>query len=243
VIYSAVSPLDRDSPIECLGVFDDSLDLDCQPPLIRSGHRVPRAQVAGTRKRNLRLPSQSWMKFAAESLEQPRMGDIPNRISGWIDAHCQVESDDGSKRSDVLEVELITSPPEAPDLRVVQASSSSDFAEAQSCRDSSASYLRGEARPSVARSTAPAVARSLSRGHRERASHVALACRLSGRSIPSVLLSRPHQASHNASGRGAPRAPWRSTWPDGPRASPEVVDAGCRCPLGRRLLSHGQRLA
>jgi hypothetical protein len=181
------------------------------------------------------------MKFAAESLEQPRMSDIPNRISSWIDAHCQIESDDGGQCPDVLEAELMTPPLEAPDLCAVQANCSSDLAEAQSCRDSSAPDLRCQPRSSVARSTAPAVARSLSRGYRERASHEALACRLSGRSIASILLSRPHQASPTASGMGERRAPWRPTWCDGPLTSLEAVNAGCRCPFGRCLLSPGQR--
>jgi hypothetical protein len=96
-----VADLQLEASLQGLAVRNVRFGLDSDPPSLPRGARhlrVPCPQIAPDWQRDLRPPTQRWMKSGPEPLEQRQVRPIPDRITGGIRADAQVQPNDRTVR-------------------------------------------------------------------------------------------------------------------------------------------------
>jgi hypothetical protein len=101
--YLAVSELPRQSSLQRLHVGDPRLGLDGDLPARPYDDGIPGAKVPWDRQRHFRAPRQSGVKLLPQPLEQADMGDVPNRIGGWVQPDGELKSDSDREPGELLD--------------------------------------------------------------------------------------------------------------------------------------------
>jgi hypothetical protein len=110
VTLGIVSDLQREPTLDGLPIRHASLGLDATTP--RGGRtpadvRIPGAEVAIDRERDLGSPPQAGMELGPESLEQRKLGSVANRVPGRVRAQGEVKPDDGTPGTELLDRDAV----------------------------------------------------------------------------------------------------------------------------------------
>jgi hypothetical protein len=81
VIETPVAAFEREAPVKRLGVVDHGFSFDGSPPVAFAGHRIPGSSITGRWQRHFGPPAKTRMESGAESLQQPRMSGVADRIT------------------------------------------------------------------------------------------------------------------------------------------------------------------
>ena len=81
MIETPVAAFEREAPVKRLGVVDHGFSFDGSPPVAFAGHRIPGSSITGRWQRHFGPPAKTRMESGAESLQQPRMSGVADRIT------------------------------------------------------------------------------------------------------------------------------------------------------------------
>jgi len=93
-VDAAVPQLEREASLEGLEIARSRLGFDADPPALAADMPVPRAKVAGDRKRDFHAPAERAVEAPPEPTERRRVGAIADRLARGVCTRGQLEPDD-----------------------------------------------------------------------------------------------------------------------------------------------------
>lgn len=169
VTAGVVTQLQSELSFERLTIRDAGLGLDPGAPLPRlmpADLRVPGAQVAFDRERDLRAVPKTGVEARSEAVEQGQLSPIPNGVAGRIRANRDVEPEHGKPGANVGNVESLDVPAlKAQQLGIGGAGSACARSQTQPRRGPRLAMFATEPPKRITRPSSASIRWSFSGGH------------------------------------------------------------------------------